>query len=97
MSMIFKFRSKKFKSEVQKIFSRQLCLSEYKEFPDTGRITFKLESFHEGVVKYEELKKLSVLLGTDEIGFEGDFEYGYYEEIDKCVNIFCTNVKFECK
>jgi len=92
--MKFKFTKRQFETEVRKIFTdSNKYIQNYKEIPSKSRITFEVSATC-GAVEYKDLKKLSKLLGTSEIGFEGEFEYGYYEEIDQHVAIYCNKVEF---
>lgn len=85
-----------FREKIQTIFIG-IPLYNYLEVPHESYIEFKLENRDwatNETVTYNNLSELSSLLGTTEIGFRGDFEYGYYEEITKSVFIYCNNVVF---
>jgi len=82
-----------FAKSIRDIF-KYILLSDYKEVPKEKKVSFTISSSTSVVVQWSMLKELSLLLGTEDIGFEGDFEYGYYEEIDHIVSIYCLNVKF---
>jgi len=82
-----------FEVAVKEIFPHK-GISDYKELRAQAKITFTLTSMQYTAVEWSQLKQLSELLGTEEIGFEGDFEYGYYDDIDLKVMLYCLNVKF---
>ena len=81
-----------FKKQIEKIFKNKYIV-DYVELKDRSELSFTLNGLS-NVIDYNELKQLFELLNTEDIGFEGDFEYGYYNEIDSNVKIYCLNVKF---
>lgn len=71
-------------------------VGKYVERPKKGTITFELTrvDIHSTLLQYDKLKQLSELLGTDKIGLAGDYELGYYDEVEMSITIVCEDVNF---
>lgn len=81
-----------FFDEVKNIFS-DVFFNHYRENKRSKIVEFFIEGAYANEITFEKLEKLSVLLGTREINFEGRIEpVGYSKNASG--RIVCANVRF---
>lgn len=88
----------KFRKAIEEIFQKDcISVTDYKENKKKHTIMFSLWNISEyGVdLTYDKLRTLCELIRTDEVSFHGEYEHGYYDDIETYVVITCSNVDFE--